>query len=154
MNRVNRLPQIWNQPWTTLAVLAVLGSMVLTQVHGQYEGLQEFNPPADPESVSGRGLRRRDADRWTWWAGGRKTPSSLCEATGLYFAGPGNGMTVPVGAEIVRLEGHSILPGLLDSHFHIGSGADMYKDPAAVFVTRRHHGAGSGSTHRGVSSIA
>jgi imidazolonepropionase-like amidohydrolase len=37
---------------------------------------------------------------------------------------------IPSEAKVVDAAGHSVLPGLVDSHFHIGSGETMYKIPS------------------------
>ncbi len=95
---------------------------------GAFSGLREFNPPADPPAdqvlaiVGGRlidGL------------GGAPIPSSTVVIRGnrIVAVGPSDAIAVPAGAKRIDATGTSVLPGLVDSHFHTATGATIDELP-------------------------
>lgn len=59
--------------------------------------------------------------------GGKAIPkaSVLIKGDKIIAAGPSQNIQIPPGAEIIQGKGMSLLPGLIDSHFHIDGSEDL-----------------------------
>lgn len=81
-------------------------------------GLREINPP--PPAGQGTALAIVGATLIDG-RGGPPVPDSvvLVEGDRIVAAGPRASVTVPAGARTVPGEGLSVLPGLIDAHFHV-----------------------------------
>lgn len=65
---------------------------------------------------------------------GRGTPpiqnaTVVVEGNRITAAGPANKVSVPAGARQIRIKGKTILPGLIDTHMHIGGSGGGSVDP-------------------------
>ena len=84
----------------------------------RFHGLRELNPPtpANPASVTAIvGATLIDG------RGGPVVPNAVVIVQGdkITAAGPQASTAIPPGAQIVEAKGQSLLPGLIDSHFHL-----------------------------------
>lgn len=96
-----------------------------------FASLREVNPPADS-----------DADHVTAIVGARlidgRGGQSVADATvvvrgsRIAAAGPRGGTPIPAGANVVVGKGLSVLPGLVDTHYHNDFGGDKTAVPALV----------------------
>ncbi|QDV39160.1 amidohydrolase family protein [Tautonia plasticadhaerens] len=82
-----------------------------------YRGLEEINPPAEPEPgppTAIVGARLIDG------RGGPAIPDAAVVIRGatIVAAGPRAGVEIPEDARVVEAAGLSLLPGLIDAHFH------------------------------------
>ncbi len=93
-----------------------------------YRGLREFNPPPSPNEESVQAIVGATMiDGY----GGEPIDDAAIVIKGnrIVAAGSRNDVSIPADATIFDTTGLTILPGLLDAHFHIGSGAGMYEIP-------------------------
>ena len=106
-------------------------------------GLREVNPPRGPtrvQTIAIVGGRLIDG------RGGPPVEDSvvLVRGTDIVAAGPRAGTAIPEGAERVDASGLSVLPGLIDSHFHsvndlevparfLNHGVTSFRDPGHPF---------------------
>lgn len=93
-----------------------------------YSGLREFNPPEDPEPgppLAIVGARLIDG------TGSQAVEDSVVvvHGTTIVAAGPRAAVEIPEGATVVAASGLSLLPGLVDAHFH-----HDYSDPEDKIV--------------------
>lgn len=79
-------------------------------------GLREINPPA-----SGKALLAIVGATLIDGRGGAPVPDAVVVVRGdrIEAAGPRSTTAIPEGAERISAEGLSVLPGLIDSHFHV-----------------------------------
>lgn len=102
-----------------LLVCVGLGSHLGGQAMSQpRSGLTEINPPASPSAqrqLAIVGATLIDG------RGGPAVPDSVVLLRGdrIEAAGPKASVPMPAGAEVVPAAGQFILPGFLDSHFHV-----------------------------------
>lgn len=92
----------------------------------QYRGLQEINPPAPGTStLAFVGGTLIDG------LGGPPVVDAVIVVEGnrITAAGSKQQVTIPDGAQRIDVSGSCVLPGLLDSHFHISAGGDRYDIP-------------------------
>jgi imidazolonepropionase-like amidohydrolase len=63
--------------------------------------------------------------------GGPPIPNGtlLIEGTTIRAVGPSAAVAVPAGARVIRAEGKFVLPGLIDTHMHIGGSGGGSADP-------------------------
>jgi imidazolonepropionase-like amidohydrolase len=104
-------------PVPTAAVDHPIGSTPRAGASRAYSGLSEINPPADPEPgppTAIVGARLIDG------LGGPPIPDAAVVIRGstIVAAGPRAQVAIPEDAHVVRAEGQSLLPGLIDAHFH------------------------------------
>ncbi len=91
-------------------------------------------PPADDAPIVYRGARILPAD------GPPIDNGVLVVARGKIVAvGPADGTPVPAGAKVVDLAGKTIIPGLVDTHSHIG----VYSRPGVAANSDGNEGGGS-----------
>ncbi len=126
-----------------LIALPSLSQEPLSQEPGS-QGMKEMNPPAEPDPnavtavVGGRLIDGR---------GGTPIDDSVVIVRGdrVIATGPRDRVSIPAGAAIVSAEGMSVLPGLIDSHFHsindlrlplefaLHRGVTSFRDPGHPF---------------------
>lgn len=109
-------------PLLGLAALAMAegtptSSPARDQAARTYSGLEEINPPGDPEPgppTAIVGALLIDG------LGGPPIPDSavLVRGTTIVDAGPRSEVEIPEEAELVDASGLSLMPGLIDAHFH------------------------------------
>ncbi len=116
--------------WTTVAVVAFASceAQAQTGVVPRFQGLAEFNPPATPSDnqvIAIRGGRLVDV------IGSTSIEDSVVVIKGnkIFAAGKATDTPIPEGAEIVDATGQTILPGLVDSHFHTATGDSIQTLP-------------------------
>ncbi|WP_435008256.1 amidohydrolase family protein [Tundrisphaera lichenicola] len=115
---------------TAACVLAVAGADRAAG-GGVFAGLKEINPPAEAEAgqvVAIVGARLID---------GRGTPTVpdsaiLLRGSRIIEAGPRASTTIPAGARVFDASGFSILPGLVDTHYHNDGDGIATELPALV----------------------
>ncbi|HAV62702.1 MAG TPA: hypothetical protein DCY13_10085, partial [Verrucomicrobiales bacterium] len=98
-----------------LACLLAVAAVGAVQSHAA--GVLEINPPAAPEAddvtaiIGGRLIDGR---------GGEPVENAtvLVRGTRILAAGPAGAVRVPTEARRIDATGMSVLPGLIDSHFH------------------------------------
>jgi imidazolonepropionase-like amidohydrolase len=110
-------------------LLAIIFLAVAPTAPAQYRGLQELYPPTDvdPNQVIALvGATLIDG------LGGPVVEDSVIIVRGnkIVSAGTRSANDIPAGARVVDVSKYSVLPGLLDAHFHTGSGADMHEIPS------------------------
>ena len=93
-----------------------------------WTGLREVNEVASPEAdrvLAIRGATLIDG------LGGRPVADSTVVVHGakIVAAGPRQSTAIPANAEIFDAEGLTLLPGLIDAHFHIGRGPNTARPP-------------------------
>jgi len=87
-------------------------------------GMKEMNPPEEPapgKTIALVGGRLIDGN------GGNPIENAIVviEGSKIVIAGPSEGITIPENAERIDVKGHSILPGLIDTHFHSRDGVKL-----------------------------
>ena len=102
---------------STLAVLTAATSAA--EAPEFWSGLEEVNPPAGPpveQVIAIIGASLIDG------RGGPPVPNAavLVRGSRIADAGPRNAVEIPEDAQLVDAVGQTLLPGLIDSHFHIG----------------------------------
>jgi imidazolonepropionase-like amidohydrolase len=123
------LPKVDLMMITHLLGLATLSAVMTTaidepivttprsEVARSYSGLSEINPPADPEP--GPPTAIVGAQLFDGLGGPAISDAVIVvQGTTIIAAGPRGEVTIPKDAEIVEAEGRSLLPGLIDAHFH------------------------------------
>jgi len=93
---------------------------VLYLVATRFHGLKEFNPPAAPSAEKTTaivGATLIDG------RGGPAVQDSVVVVRGdsIVAAGPRASVSIPKDAELFDASGLTVMPGLIDAHFHIGS---------------------------------
>ncbi len=106
-------------------------------------GMKEMNPPAEPE----RTLIALVGGQLINGHGGNPIENAIVviEGSKIVVAGPAESITLPKDAEIIDATGHTILPGLVDTHFHsrdsvkppieyeLQKGITSFRDPGHPF---------------------
>ncbi len=115
----------------------------------KFSGLQEVNSPATPAAGTVKaivGATLIDG------RGGTPVQDSVVviRDNKIVAVGVRSDVEIPEEADLVDATGLTLLPGLIDSHFHIGKGAKMY---ALVSLTRSHLGPRSRATDRSLSPV-
>jgi len=105
--------------------------VVLIRGHGPtdaFHGLREFNPP---KAVPADSVFAIVGASLVDGRGGPPVSDSIVVVRGsrIVDVGTPDSVTIPKDATIVDARNMTLLPGLVDSHFHIGSGAKMYDRP-------------------------
>ena len=67
-------------------------------------------------------------------------PAVVVRGDRIVEAGPASRVTVPRGAKVIELAGHTLLPGLIDTHTHLTSIDSDGGDLAAIQETAAHAG--------------
>ncbi|RUL83097.1 amidohydrolase family protein [Tautonia sociabilis] len=126
-----RLRSNWSLLVASAAIALGLPELSASQdlAEGRYFGLREVNPPASPEDgsvVAIVGARLIDG------LGGPPIPDSAVVVRGeaIDRVGPRSEVAIPDGAIVVDASGMSLLPGLIDAHFH-----HDYSDPEDRIVS-------------------
>jgi imidazolonepropionase-like amidohydrolase len=65
-------------------------------------------------------------------------PVVIVEGERIVAVGPAGGVTIPRGARVIDLPGHTLLPGLIDTHTHINSSDSDGGDMAVLRETGAH----------------
>jgi len=99
----------------------------------KFSGLQEINLPAAPEAGTVKaivGATLIDG------RGGTPVQDSVVviRDNKIVAVGPRSTVEIPEEANLVDATGLTLLPGLIDAHFHIGDNAKMY-DPPPLFLS-------------------
>ena len=103
-----------------IATLAAVGLALIggdgAKGGGPFEGLREINPPTEPPP----GLLAIVGARMVDGLGGDPVDDAtvLIDGPTIVGAGPGAAVAIPEGARRFDAEGLTILPGLIDTHFH------------------------------------
>lgn len=118
------------RPWRCVLLTLALSLLALSGelVAADYQGLQEINPPADPPNSSIVALLGATLVDGT---GSPPLPNSAIVVAGprIQYAGPLAGAPIPSEAKRIDVSGYTVMPGLLDSHFHIGNGSTRHTIP-------------------------
>lgn len=103
-------------------------SVSAEQVAARWSGLREVNEPTAPDAARVQAIRGATLIDGL---GGVPVKDSTVVIRGskIMAAGPGETTPIPAGAEIVDATGLTLLPGLIDSHFHIGKGPNTHWPP-------------------------
>jgi imidazolonepropionase-like amidohydrolase len=103
------------------------------RAEGPFQGLREVNPPFDPDAQQAAaivGARLIDG------RGGDPIPDAVVVVRGsrIVAVGPRATVTVPPEARVFEAAGLSVLPGLIDSHYHNDGDGDPTAMPALVLA--------------------
>ena len=107
-------------------------------------GMKEMNPPLEPDPSQVTALV---GGRLIDGHGGEAVENAIVVIRGsqIVQAGPMSELEIPEGARLVNTGGHSILPGLMDTHFHsrdsveipieyeLEKGITSFRDPGHPF---------------------
>jgi hypothetical protein len=107
-------------------------------------GMREMNPPAEPNPES---LIALIGGQLIDGHGGQPIENAVVVIRGsnIVAAGPQREVGIPEGAKMIDARGHSILPGLIDTHFHsrdsvklpieyeLQKGITSFRDPGHPF---------------------
>ncbi|GAB5406337.1 MAG: amidohydrolase family protein [Aureliella sp.] len=113
---------------TTLLASTYSDVHAQTDAKPRFTGLQEFNPPAAPaddQVIVIRGGNLVDVTR------SRVIADAVVVVRGKKIVAAGDAATVdiPDGAKVIEAAGKTILPGLVDSHFHTATGETINSLP-------------------------
>ena len=107
------------KPW--LLLLLLIGFIPMKAFSA---GMKEMNPPAEPDPDA---LTAIVGARLIDGYGGRPVENAIVIIRGskIKAAGPSSKINIPDGAKLIIAGGQSILPGLMDTHFHSRDGVKL-----------------------------